>query len=136
MILFVDDEKRYVDNLLEELNLLGREVEFCDGVDKAMEKFQTFGDKIELIVCDVMMPHGKSFKSEETEHNRITGLRFLARVRERGFNKQFVLLTYLEPGRAAEEETARLYPPCRVIRKREQWSFEIAETINKLVKNG
>jgi CheY-like chemotaxis protein len=136
MILFVDDEKRYVDNVLEELKLLDREVEFCDGVDTAMEKFHAFRDKIDLIVCDVMMPHGKSFTAEETEQNRITGLRFLARFREIGFNRQFILLTYLEPGRAPVEETARQYPPCLVIRKREKWSFEIAEMISRLVKHG
>jgi CheY-like chemotaxis protein len=136
MILFVDDEKRYVDNVLEELKLLGREVLFCDGVDMALEQFQAFRGKIDLIVCDVMMPHGKSFKPEETEQNRITGLRFLARVRELGFNRQFVLLTYLEPGRAPVEETARQYEPCKVIRKREKWSFEIADMISQLVKHG
>lgn len=136
MILFVEDEKQYVDNVLEELKLLGLQVEFCDGVDKALEKLKTFGDKIDLIVCDVMMPHGESFKQEETEQNRITGLRFLARVRELGFNRQFVLLTYLEAGRAPVEETARQYPPCLVIRKREKWSFEIAEMINQMVKHG
>jgi CheY-like chemotaxis protein len=136
MILFVDDEKRYVDNVLEELKLLGREVEFCDGVDKALEKFLTFRDKIDLIVCDVMMPHGKSFKPDETEQNLVTGLGFLARVREMGFNRPFVLLTYLEPGRAPVEETARQYPPCQVIRKGENWSFEIAEMISQLVKHG
>jgi len=136
MILFVDNEKQYVDNMLEELKLLGCEVVFCDGVDEALEKFQTFPDKIDLIVCDVMMPHGKSFRAEETEQNRITGLRFLARVREMGFNGQVVLLTYLEPGRAPVEEAAKQYPPCRVIRKREKWSFEIAEMISLLVKHG
>jgi CheY-like chemotaxis protein len=136
MILFVDDERRYVENVLEELALLGVEVRFCPGIDEALSAVGSCQAEIDAIVCDVMMPHGTAFTAPYTEQNRITGLRFLARVREMGFKGEVVLLTYLEPGRAPVDEEAAKFPPCRVIRKREKWSFEIAEMISLLVKHG
>ena len=130
MILFVDDEKHYVQNILDELDLLDVRYTFCSGVDAAIEVIRTRASEIDAVVCDVMMPSGHAFTAEETEDNLITGLRFLARIRELGYKRLVLLLTNLEPGRAPGVDNASTnYPPCRILRKRELWSFEIAEQI-------
>lgn len=132
MILFVDDEKHYVQNILDELDLLEVKYIFCSGVDTAIDQIETRGSEIDAAVCDVMMPSGQAFTPEETEDNLITGLRFLARIRELGYKRLVLLLTNLEPGRAPDVDNAATnYPPCRILRKRELWSFEIAEQIKQ-----
>lgn len=134
MILFVDDEKQYVENVISEMESLGLEVRFCATVDEALPMFEAAPTNIEAIILDVMMPHGRSFTASETDDNMITGLRFLARIRHEGFIVPVVLLTNLESGRAPVDEFAQKYAPCVVIRKRDKWSFEIAESIRDLVK--
>ena len=136
MILFVDDEKQYIENIITELESLGIEVTFCAGVDEALNRIRSGERSIDAIVCDVMMPHGSAFSAAQTEDNKIAGLVFLADLRQRGVNLPVVLLTNLESGRAPVDETARQYSPCVVIRKRDKWSFEIAEIIGKLLKYG
>ena len=133
MILFVDDEKQYVENVISEMESLGLRVRFCPTVDEALQALEAPTD-IEAIILDVMMPHGQSFTASETDDNMITGLRFLARIRQEGFGVPVVLLTNLEFGRAPVDEFAQKYAPCVVIRKRDKWSFEIAVSIRDLVK--
>ncbi len=135
MILFVDDEKQYVENVISEMELLDLVVRFCSSVDEALQVLSEHGTKVEVIILDVMMPHGASFTASETEDNMQTGLQFLARIRSSGIGVHVVLLTNLEPGRAPVDEYALRYPPCTVIRKRDKWSFEIAQSIRELVKN-
>lgn len=134
MILVVDDERQYLENVISELEDLGLTVKFCSDVDGALTAIAANAQNMEAIVFDVMMPHGQAFTARETEENRITGLRLLERIRERGIKAPVILLTNLEPGRAPVEETARNFPPCTVIRKRDKWSFEIAESIRDLVR--
>ena len=135
MILFVDDEKQYVENVISEMESLGLEVSFCATVDEAFEVLNKPEPKIEAIILDVMMAHGKSFTASETEDTMRTGLLLLARIRENGVHVPVVLLTNLEPGRDPVDEFAQKYAPCTVIRKRDKWSFEIAECIRDLVAN-
>jgi len=134
MILFVDNEKEYVENVISEAESLGLEVRFCGDVDEALAVLSSAGASIEAIVLDVMMPHGASFSGSDTGDNMVTGLKLLTRIREKGVAVPVVLLTSLEPERAPVEKFAVEYPPCTVIRKRDKWSFEIAECIRDLVK--
>jgi CheY-like chemotaxis protein len=136
MILFVDDEKHYIENTIAEMESIGLKVKFCAGVDEALSSIKSAPGNIQAIVCDVMMPHGEAFTPAETEDNRITGLVFLERLRRNGIHLPVVLLTNLESGRAPVDERAKLYEPCIVIRKRDKWSFEIAETVAEFVRHG
>jgi DNA-binding response OmpR family regulator len=133
MILFVDDEPEYVENVIYEMKALGLEVKFCSTVDEALEALTVFEANIKAIVLDVMIPHGDSFTAIETDDNLTTGLRLLERIRAMGVGAPVVLLTNLESGRAPVDELADKYPPCQVIRKREKWCFEIAESVRDLV---
>jgi CheY-like chemotaxis protein len=134
MILFVDDEKQYIENVISELEGLGLDVKFCSDVDAALALILDDTQPIEAILLDVMMPHGTNFPAQETDYNRITGLRLLEKVRACGVKAPVILLTNLEPGRAPVDETAKKFPPCEVIRKRDKWSFEIAESIRDVLR--
>jgi CheY-like chemotaxis protein len=128
MILFIDDEHRYVENVITELQSLGFEVKFCAGVDEALYVLRAGAAGIAAIVADVMMPHGSSFTPDETNQNRETGLEFLKRIRKDGIRLPVILLTNVERGRHVDDAAAN-NPPCTVLRKREYLSFEIAEII-------
>jgi CheY-like chemotaxis protein len=134
MILVVDDERQYLENVISELERLGLDVKFCADVDAALATILANAQQMEAMVFDVMMPHGVAFTAQETEDNLVTGLRLLERIRRHGIKAPVILLTNLEPGRAPVEETASKFPPCTVIRKRDKWSFEIAESIRDHVR--
>ncbi|MGA3133454.1 MAG: response regulator [Terracidiphilus sp.] len=133
MILLLDDEGEYIENVLDELRSLGLQVVFLSNVDDALEYIKNNRSNIQAIVCDVMMPHGRAFAASATEDNRITGLRFAEKIREGGIKLPIVFLTNLEPDRAPIEQVAEACTPCVIIRKREKWSFEIAESIRDLI---
>jgi CheY-like chemotaxis protein len=133
MILFIDDEERYVENICDELKFLGKEVEFCDGVDKALS-ILAVSRNLEVIVCDVMMPHGDSFSAEETDENARTGLLFVRRIRANGIKVPVVLLTNDE--REHVREQASKFLKCNVVLKKHSLSFEIAEQIVETINRG
>jgi CheY-like chemotaxis protein len=132
MILFIDDEKRYVDNICSELAFLGKQVTFCDGVDAAFALLEGSGE-VEGIVCDVMMPHGKLFTAPQTDENRKTGLRFVEFIRSSGINLPVVLLTN-DNRQHVRDESRSLN--CKVILKKDYPSFEIAEQIVESLPHG
>jgi len=133
MILFIDDEHRYVENVIAELESLGFKVRFCAGVDEALDVLRGGVAGMEAIVADVMMPHGSSFTADATNQNRETGLEFLKRIRKHGITLPVILLTNVERGHQVED-VAESHGPCLVIRKREYLSFEIAEIIKQEVE--
>ena len=133
MILLVDDEGEYVENLIYELISLGMKVYFIPSVDDAIEYIKNNQSSLQAIVCDVMMPHGRAFAASATKDNRVTGLRFAEEIRAMGVKLPIVLMTNLEPDRAPIEQVAEACAPCTIIRKRDKWSFEIAESIRDLV---
>ena len=79
MILFIDDEKRYVKNYVEELVEIGFEVNYINNVGNALEFIKSEeSKKIEAIVLDVMMPSNGFFPDDEVE----IGIQFYERFRE------------------------------------------------------
>jgi DNA-binding NarL/FixJ family response regulator len=77
MILFIDDERRYVRNYIEELQLVGFEIKFINNLADAENYIQLVErDNIELLVLDVMMPSGKLAIIEEYDEELDNGLGF------------------------------------------------------------
>ena len=94
MILFIDDEKRYVKNYIEELEEVGFEVNYINNVGDALEFIKSKeSKKIESIVLDVMMPSGKIFTNEETEEGLNTGIEFYKKFRDNFPNTKVFVLT-------------------------------------------
>jgi CheY-like chemotaxis protein len=135
-ILLIDDEKQYIENVISELEALHINVRFCPGVDDAIRQIRSGAEIFDGVVCDVMMPGGNTFTAVATDNGKYTGLLLLEKLREEGLKIPVVLLTYLESDRGAVDEAARKYAPCLVIRKRDKWSFEIAEMIRDQLRHG
>ncbi len=94
MILFIDDEKRYVKNYIEALEEVGFEVNYINNVGDALEFIKSEeSKKIELIVLDVMMPSGKIFTNEETDEGLNTGIGFYKKFRDNFPNTKVFMLT-------------------------------------------
>jgi CheY-like chemotaxis protein len=136
MILLLDDEGEYVENIVSELNKFDLKVELVSNVDDAFKFINESSSHLQAIVCDVMMPHGLSISAAESRENLTTGLRFAEMIREMGIEVPLVLMTNLDRDRAPIQEAAEKCSPCTVIHKREKWSFEIAETIRDLLRGG
>ena len=56
MILFVDDEERWIRVFMEELRRFGYDVHLETSVDRALGFFRANSDEIQLVVLDIMIP--------------------------------------------------------------------------------
>lgn len=84
MVLFIDDEARYVDSYVQELKLLGYDVQFQDcreGVETALEFFEENAHEVELLILDIIMPPGFAFQDDNTELGLRTGIAFFDQAR-------------------------------------------------------
>jgi DNA-binding NarL/FixJ family response regulator len=90
MILFIDDEKRYVKNYIEELESVRFEVNYLNNVGDALEFIKSEeSKKIEAIILDAMMPFNEGFADEEAK----VGIEFYKKFREDFPNTKVFVLT-------------------------------------------
>jgi CheY-like chemotaxis protein len=130
MILFVDDEKRFMDSYSLELELLGYKVSFQKDVDTALAFLKTHPSAVELLILDVMMPPGQSFQHENTNNGLRTGVRFYERIRALSPMLPVIIFTNV-----SDEQVERRFqaePNCRFFRKEDYLPFELAEEVKKL----
>jgi CheY-like chemotaxis protein len=80
VILFVDDDKRYIKTYIEELRHCGYTVVHHDSVDKAINFINSESDEIELLILDIMMPSGSYFKDIDRENGLRTGCLLLKEI--------------------------------------------------------
>ena len=76
MILYIDDEPRYISSFVEELKFeFGKEnVKLINTTDKAIDFLEQHNKKIDIVILDIMMPSGKAFKDKPTKEGLLTGL--------------------------------------------------------------
>lgn len=94
MILFIDDEYRFVKGYEAALKLSNFEVQFFETVESFFEFLDTFDDaknKIELIIIDIMMPPGNRYI--DRTYGRQTGLLMLEDLRKSYPLLPIILLT-------------------------------------------
>lgn len=125
MILFVDDEERPIKTFMEELSRSNYAVHLETDVDRALEYFRANVDKIELLVLDIMMPHGESLTAEETDNGRRTGVRLFKKFREENRNLPIIVFTNVS-AQPVEEAFADM-PRCRFLKKIDYFPFEFKE---------
>ena len=77
MILFVDDEPKYVAAYTQAFELSQFEVKMVPAVDEAWQILESQKEDVDAIILDVMMPHGKLFDVRETQDGLRTGLLFV-----------------------------------------------------------
>jgi DNA-binding response OmpR family regulator len=134
MILFVDDELRYVDSYAEELKMEGFELSPHESVDSAVRFFDQSRDQVELLILDIMMPPGTVFKDVDTEGGLRTGLAFYRHVRERAAKLPVFILTNVSD--PAVDERFQGEDNCWFFRKDQCLPFELAEHVKKLLGKG
>lgn len=133
MILFVDDERREMDSFVRELKLSDFDVHFESKVDDAWAFFQGKSDQIELLILDLMMPSGSTFKNEDTENGLRTGVHFYRKVREMLFECPIIILT-----NHIDEELSDSFNKekrCWYLKKSDYLPYELIEKVNEVLKS-
>ena len=95
MILFVDDEGRYVDVYVAELKDSGYTVELKTDVDSALKFFREHHKDISLLILDIVMPAGQEFQEVDTEYGLRTGVLFYEKIKEINSTLPVIILTNL-----------------------------------------
>ncbi len=131
MILFVDDEKRRMENYIMELEESGYSVKLCTDVDDALYFLTEHSKRIELIILDIMMPPGKSFNLDDTQMGFRTGIRFYEKIREVNKTLPVIIFTHVADPNIAEKFYTE--KNCWFFRKINLLEFELVEEINNIL---
>lgn len=132
MILFVDDEERYMDSYLQELQLSKYEVKFIKEIDKAMVFLAENFKKISLIILDIMMPPGINFKHSNNDLGLRTGVNFYKEIRKNDLNVPIIILTNVSDINL--ENHFRGDDKCQLLRKENVLPFELVIEVEKILK--
>lgn len=97
MILFIDDEAAIMGPFRDFLELkmapYNQQVVFHSNVDEALSFFEKHVGELDLVILDIMMPHGKRFGSEKTNGGLKTGISFYERIRELSSDLPVIIFT-------------------------------------------
>lgn len=132
MIVFVDDERRFMDSYLLELQFSGYSVRFESDVDSAWTFFLENMDRIDLLILDVAMPPGHTFRDEETEGGLRTGVKFYQRVRERTSEHKVLILTNFADGELSDS-LMKQDTKCWLFEKESLLPFELADEVKRIL---
>lgn len=130
MILFVDDERRHISSYVSELEELGYRVVCENSVDQALQFLNNNRSNLKLIILDIMMPPGRSFKKMDTDEGRRTGVYFFEQVKERAPELPVIVLTNVSDDdvldRLRDEEN------CWYFQKKDYLPYEIAQEVKRI----
>jgi CheY-like chemotaxis protein len=132
MILFVDDEARDMSSYVDDLNLSGFEVSFQTSIDPALRVFQDNSDQIELLILDIMLPHGEAFDSVETEQGMRTGIRFYEEVRRIAPDLPVIVFTNVSDPLVADR--LKKEEGCRFLRKEDIFPYELTHEVQMVLR--
>jgi CheY-like chemotaxis protein len=93
MIIFIDDEPRYITAYVQAFELTGFKVLIISDIDRAWEVISSQTDEVDAIMLDVMMPPGRLLNMEDTMEGLRTGLAFLDRLKNLDERIPVVILT-------------------------------------------
>lgn len=131
MILFVDDERRFMDSYRMELELEGHAVSFQNDVDSALLFLEKSFDAVELLILDIMMPQGRSFQNEDTHGGLRTGVFFYERIREMAPHLPVIIFTNVSDEQL--EKRFKAEANCRFLRKEDYLPYELVETVREIL---
>lgn len=133
MILIVDDEKRYIDNYMVELVICGYgdEVMLKTNVDAALHYLKENLAGIQLLILDIMMPPGESFRNSNAQLGLRTGVDFYERIRKDAPDLPVIIFTNV--GDPSLEERFASERRCWFMRKTDYLPHEFAEEVQKIV---
>lgn len=131
MILFVDEEPRWVRTYIEALRDADYEVTHATTVDEALVIFRTKMAVIELIILDVMMPPGYAFKDEDTVLGTHTGLFIFEKIREIASHLPIIILTNV-----TEPDVSQFFQSrscCWLLRKEDYDPFAVVDKVQDVL---
>lgn len=133
MILFVDDERFFVNGYVEALMDAGFEVEFQKSVVEAMRFFKEHESEITLVITDVMMPPRGAFDADEGPDSDLeTGFAVYDWFRKRAPDLPIVVLTNNKAPHVDRKFQGE--KNCWLYRKGPPWSpFKLAQQIKSIV---
>lgn len=131
MILFIDDEGRRMDSYVRELELSKYDVSFQYNVDVSLAFFEKNLPQIDLIILDIMMPPGSSFKDVDTNLGLRTGVRFYEKIRQKAPELPVIILTNVSDEQLAER--FREEEKCRFLRKEDYLPFELVQQVDEVI---
>jgi DNA-binding response OmpR family regulator len=133
MILFVDDERRYMTAYVEELEAAGYHVSIKTTIDAAHDYFEEHLPEIKLLILDIMMSPGKTFQDEDTHEGLRTGVNFYERVRDRAPDLPVIILTNADDEELIDRFDAE--ENCRYRQKEKYMPVEIAQEVKEILSS-
>lgn len=131
MILFLDDEPSRMEVYVRDLEMSGYEVLLKSDVDIALNIIKENPASVSLLILDLMMSPGKSFREEDTNEGLRTGINFYRRVRSQLPELPVVVLTNVSDEKV--EDWFQGKPNCWFFQKKDLFPFELTEEIKKIL---
>lgn len=135
MILFIDDDKRIMDSYRQELEMeflsINQSVVYHDNVDDGLLEFYKPGNKIDLLILDIMMTPGVSVQGKNTLDGLRTGVFFYRKIRDDFPELQVIIFTNVSDPSVRKEFQGN--PNCRFLDKQDVLPFELAEQVKEIL---
>lgn len=94
MIFFVDDDRRYIKDYVEEIESRNYSVRHEHNVDDAFKSVVEHSQDIQLLVMDMMMPPGYILDERDNENGKRTGILFIKAIEEQIGKIDFPLIIF------------------------------------------
>lgn len=131
MIMMVDDEDRRMDIYRLELADVGYRVELFKNVDAALQTLEARLTEVQLLVLDVMMPPGITFKDADTLDGLRTGERFFEHVRKLSAELSVIFFTNVSDPNLIKNYKRAYH--CKILRKEDYQPYEFAEEVARII---
>ena len=132
MILFLDDEKWYLQSYLEELEMRKLKVVFTSEVKEAHKLLGENAGQIELMILDVMMPLEDESETQP-DSGLSTGIRVYEKVRQKYQTLPIIIFTNDSDGMV--EERFSKEDNCWFMKKDDYLPFELADEVEKILSS-
>jgi CheY-like chemotaxis protein len=94
MIFFVDDDRRYIKDYVEEIESRNYSVIHEYNIDDAFKSVVEHIQNIQLLILDVMMPPGELLDERDNENGKRTGILFIKAIEEQIGEINFPLIIF------------------------------------------
>lgn len=133
MVLFVDDEKEWIEAYMYELQACKIEARFIRTIDDADKFLQKNFDHVALLILDIMMPPGRIFSPGETDLGLRTGVKFYERIRKMAPELPIILLANVRDEKVKERFLNE--PHCWFLSKRGTFPHELVDKVQLILKS-
>ncbi len=133
MILFVDDELRRMESVVEQLEMDGLRVHTAPGVDQALAALHNDKGEIDFVILDIMMDLGSTLEHEDTEEGLRTGVHLFERIRKVKPTVPVMVLTNADDVRLEEHFSKE--PRTRFFQKRSLLPQDVAPQVREMMRD-